>query len=84
MLEADWLTLISYAGDFVMMHFIYEFANEFPIETYNSLQGWLLDRWVVKYALDVKRRTGYLAQEVMKVYAGRLTGLPTGGKKRWL
>ncbi len=64
-----------------MMHYIYEFANGFPVEAYSSLQGWLIDRWVIKYAMDVKERTGYLANEVLEVCKGKERHQLAGGRK---
>lgn len=73
----------SGAGDFVMMHYIYDFANAFPIEAYSSLQGWLLDTWTIKYAQDVKERTWYLAKEVMETCRGKQRQLSLGGTNRF-
>ena len=54
-----------------MMHYIYEFADGFSVGEYTSLQGYIIDRWAVQYALDVKERTAYLANEVIQLSAGK-------------
>ena len=56
-----------------MMHYIYDFASGYPIGQYSSLQGYIIDRWAVQYALDVKERTTYLANKVMQLSTGQDT-----------
>lgn len=58
-------------GDYLMMHFIYEFLEGFSIGEYSSLQGWLMDRWALTYAMDVKERTTFLASAILELSLGR-------------
>ena len=53
-----------------MMHFIYCYKAHCDIGQYTSLQGWLIDRWAIYYALDVKNRTWMLAQLISEYLNG--------------
>lgn len=59
-----------FAGDYEMMHYLYEFVGKYLVEDYTTLSGWALDRWVSNYGQDVKDRATYLSDYLISKCTG--------------